>query len=140
MMSKTRYIALPFGAGLAYAPRAGQFITPAPRSYATPEHAQLANPTGRLYAAGLDEGADRLDILARYDDAYPLTIREYRCAGIGFRAEGALVLRDMGPGKPHRWATHWRNDQNGGYTGGNYFEDFEEAAKAHQEDVARSRC
>jgi hypothetical protein len=135
-IKEPRYVAFPFGAGLAYAPHAGQFVTPAPRSYKTAAHAQLANPTGRLYVCELDEENDRLDVVAQYG-SYPVTLQEVRAAGRGATAEGAIVLRDMGPREVHRWVIHYRNDQLGGYSGGNYFEDYATAVAAFAEDAAR---
>jgi hypothetical protein len=124
-MQQPLYVAFPFGAGLAYAPHAGQFVSPAPRTYKDPAHAQLANPTGRLYVCEIGEG-ERLDVVAALD-AYPLDLLEVKVPGVGAQAEGAVVLRDMGPRAVHRWATHFRNDQSGGYHGGDYFETYARA-------------
>lgn len=141
-MSEPRYIAFPFGAGLAYAPHVGNTISPAPRSYASPAHAQLANPTGRLYV-GEDESAPMLDdnsqfVVVAQCDVYPLDLLEVRVPGFGSQAEGAEVLRDMGPRAPHRWATHFRNDQLGGYHGGDYFETWEEAVAGFEKRAAKT--
>lgn len=130
------YVAFPFGAGLAYAPHAGDMVSPAPRTYKTPAAAQLANPTGRLYVCEMSDNSDTLNVVARLD-AYPLELQEFRVPGIGATAEGAVVLRDMGPRTDHRWVTHFRNDQSGGYHGGSYFDDFSKAVAAFAEDAAR---
>lgn len=42
-------------------------------------------------------------------------------------APGAVVLRDMGADRAHRYVTHWRNEQDGGHYYGHYFADLEEA-------------
>ncbi len=136
-MSEPLYIAFPFGAGLAYAPHAGNTISPAPRSYLSPAHAQLANPLGRLYVGELAPDCDQFAVVARAD-VYPLDLLEIRVPGFGAQAEGAEVLRDMGPGKPHRWATHFRNDQLGGYHGGDYFDRWEEAVAAFEQRAAKT--
>lgn len=141
-MSEPRYISLPFGAGLAYAPHAGNTVSPAPRTYASPAHAQLANPTGRLYVGELVDvnAADdtaTLNVVARVD-CYPLDLLETLVPGYGAQAEGAEVLRDLGPGKPHRWSTHFRNDQLGGYHGGDYFDTWDEAVAGYQERAAKT--
>lgn len=115
----------------------GQFVTPARRTYADPAHAQLANPKGRLYVGTLDEAADRLEIDAQAA-VYPLDLLETRVPGFGAQAEGCEVLRDLGPGKLHRWAAHFRNDQCGGYHGGNYFDTWEEAVADFAERSART--
>lgn len=131
-MENTRYIAQADDARRA-AP--GQYITPAPRSYLTPAHAQLANPQGRVYVATLNEAEDRLEIEAQLD-CYPLDLLETKVPGFGAQAEGAEVLRDLGPGKPHRWSVHFRNDQLGGYHGGSYFDTWDEAVQGYAERAA----
>jgi hypothetical protein len=136
-MPKTpRYIAFPTGAGNAAARRAGEYIVPAPRSYLSAAHAQLANPTGKLYVCTLDEAADRLDVEAAAD-VYPVTLQEFRVPGIGASAEGAYVLRDFGPKAPNddRWVVHFRNDQLGGYSGGNYCRTLARALEVFREKV-----
>jgi len=151
-----RYITFPVrGAGEPFTPRTGQTIWPAPRTYSSPEHAQLANPAGCLYVGELvapdaltlakvqAEGGDvadyeGLDVVACADSFYPVTLREYRTAGVGCSAEGAYVLRDMGPRALHRWATHFRNDQCGGHHGGEYFSTFEAAAAGYLERVNKA--
>lgn len=133
-LKEPRYVAFPFGAGVAFAPHAGQFVLPAPRTYKTAAAAQLANPTGRLYVGEM--AGKRLDVIARYD-SYPLELQEFRVPGIGDKAEGAVVLRDMGPRADMRWAVHYRNDQLGGYGGGDYFADFPSALEAFAEDAAK---
>lgn len=134
-MNNTRYIAQHrFGAARA-AP--GQYITPAPRSYLSEVHAQLANPLGRVYVATLNEAEDRLEIEAQLD-CYPLDLLETKVPGFGAQAEGAEVLRDLGPGKDHRWSVHFRNDQLGGYHGGDYFDNWTEAVVAYTERAERT--
>lgn len=133
MINEPRYIAQ--GPG-GYYPAPGQFITPAPRTYKTAAHAQLANPKGRLYVGVLEEGADRLHIEAQAA-VYPVTLQEYRTPGLGAQAEGAVVLRDMGPRADRRWAVGFRNDQTGGCGGNDYFDDFPAALEAFAEDAAK---
>jgi hypothetical protein len=131
-MPKTpRYIALgPAG----YTAGPGQYVTPAPRSYLSEAHAQLANPKGRLYVATLDEENDRLLIEAQAD-VYPVTLQEFRVPGIGASAEGAYVLRDFGPKTDDRWVVHFRNDQLGGYSGGSYCRTLARALEVFREKV-----
>jgi hypothetical protein len=136
MPKEPLYVSFPFGAGLAYAPHAGNTITPAPRAYRDPAHAQLANPAGRLYVVEIE--GETMTVVARYD-GYPLTLQAVREPGFGAGAEGSVVLRDLGPAHRdgHRYVTHWRNDQVGGHGGGNYHatlasavEDFTDRIKA----------
>lgn len=142
MVKAPLYVSFPFGAGLAYAPHAGNTVSPAPRTYGSAEHAQLANPKGRLYVVEKveDEHVPELDQIAVIAQAavYPLDLLETRVPGFGAQAEGAEVLRDMGPGKPHRWVCHWRNDQLGGYSDGDYFDTWDEAVAAFAERSART--
>lgn len=109
MPPEPRYISQGPG-GLFAGP--GQFVTPAPRTYASAEAAQLANPKGRLYVGELD--GDRLNIVAQAA-VYPLDLLELRVPGYGAQADGAEVLRDMGPREERRWQVGFRNDQVGGF-------------------------
>lgn len=135
-----RYVAYPFGVGTAY-PREGNTVSPAPRTYGTAMHAQLSCPAGRVYI-GHDssdpeiEGHDQFTLDERFTN-YPMDLMEVRVPGIGATAEGAVVLRDMGPTAHHRWATHYRNDQLGGYSGGAYYGEFSRAVEGFAEVVAR---
>lgn len=133
MINEPRYLSQ--GPG-GYFPGPGQFITPAPRTYKSAAAAQLANPQGRLYVGVLEDGADKLHIEAQAA-FYPLELQEFRVPGVGDKAEGAVVLRDMGPRADRRWAIHYRNDQLGGYGGGAYFDDFADALEAFAEDAAK---
>lgn len=134
--TETRYVAFPTGAGNAAARHAGQYITPAPRSYRSPEHAQLANPLGKLYVCTLNTVGDTLTVEA-VADFYPVTLYETRVPGYGAQAEGAVVLRDFGPKVDDRWVTHFRNDQSGGYHGGRYCSNYADAVGDFAEASAR---
>jgi hypothetical protein len=131
-MPKTpRYIAQGPG-GYIVAP--GQYVTPARRSYLSAEHAQLANPKGRLYVCTLDEENNRLAVEAAAD-LYPITLQEVRVPGIGAQADGAWVLLDLGPRKDMRWAVSFRNDQVGGRGNSDYCETLAEACAAFAKRV-----
>jgi hypothetical protein len=138
-----RFVAFPFGAGLAYAPHEGNTVSPAPRSYRDAVHAQLANPTGRLYTVEdtsdpTIEDHSQINVLARAD-CYPLDLLETKVPGVGCNAEGAWTLRDLGPRtEGHRWVTHFRNDQLGGYHNGDYFDTFDDAVRGFAERSAKA--
>jgi hypothetical protein len=61
---------------------------------------------------------------------------EYRFRGDGCQAPGALVVRDLGEGRAHRFVVHFRNDQDSERTGrpcyyfGDYCETLAEALEA----------
>jgi hypothetical protein len=67
------------------------------------------------------------------------TLREHHTPGGGATAPGAVVLRDLGTDRLHRYATHWRNDQDGGFYWGHYFKEDElgDANRDFDERAAR---
>lgn len=116
------------------------------RVYPHPHHAQLANPLGELFVlepVGKDEHGDMTHrVVARLE--YPVTLLEERVIGIGAQAEGAYVLRDFGPraSAGRRWVVHFRNDQVGGFSGGQYSDNLPDALANFDEkaDRERQRC
>lgn len=137
-MEKTRYIALTATGG-----HVGTEVQA--RTYAHPEHAAMACPKGRVYVASLiaeatydqpdPAGRERVKIEAQM--SYPLTLQAVRVPGLGAQAEGAFVLRDLGPGHAHRWAVQFRNDQCGGYGNSQYHDDYGQACADFAETAAR---
>lgn len=132
---ETRYLSQP-GVGAASRVAPGQFVTPAPRSYKSARHAQIAFPQGRVYVCELDETADALHVVAKVE--YPLTLAETPVVGRGASAEGCYVLRDLGPDATHRYVTHFRNDQMGGYHDGGYFQNLDTAVADYGAHVTRA--
>lgn len=65
------------------------------------------------------------------DAQYPI-LKEHNFPKRGMTAKGSVVLRDLGEGRPHRYATHWRNEgepNNVFHVYGHYFADLGEAEK-----------
>lgn len=61
---------------------------------------------------------------------FPRVLREKGFAKRGACAPGSVVLRDLGPDRPHRYVTHWRNEEKADnifHTQGHYFQDLLEA-------------
>lgn len=118
------------------------------RVYPLMHHAQLANPLGTLFLLtphGKDEHGDTVHtVQGPLSDAYPVTLLEERVIGIGAQAEGAYVLRDFGPKASggRRWVVHFRNDQLGGFSGGQYADNLPDALANFDEkaDRERQRC
>lgn len=109
------------------------------RVYTDATHAQLANPTGCLYevleAGGEDPYRPDVNVFAKRDSLYPLTLQEFRVIGHGAQAEGAWVLLDLGPGDDLRWCVAFRNDQTGGRANSDYCETPADAMARLQERI-----
>lgn len=65
------------------------------------------------------------------------TLRESPTPRAPATCAGAVVLRDLGEDRAHRYATHWRNDDLGGYIWGHYFESLDEAEADYNARVKR---
>lgn len=63
------------------------------------------------------------------------TILEHATPRTAGTCAGAIVLRNVGGYMP--FATHWRNDDLGGFIWGHYFKDIEEARADYEARCAR---
>jgi len=68
--------------------------------------------------------------------ARPALIAEQSFPARQHRPPMTLVLRDMGPEEGHRFVTHWRNDQVGGYYKGTYGATLAEGLAAFDAQLA----
>lgn len=64
-------------------------------------------------------------------------IKEYRMAGDGIQAPGAIVIRRLEHNKRHPYVVHFRNDQCGGYCDGDYCENYLDAWEAYDRKCKR---
>lgn len=65
-----------------------------------------------------------------------ITIREYLMKSDGVQAQGAIVLRKR-EDKYHPYVVHFRNDQVGGYSNGDYCKGYFEALEAFRQKCKR---
>jgi len=65
-------------------------------------------------------------------------LREHKTPAAPATAPGAVVLRDLGDDHYHRYVTHWRNDEVGGYSTGHYFDNLPEAEADFLKRVERN--
>lgn len=69
---------------------------------------------------------------------YPRTLLSTATPARGCIVAGAVVLRDLGPSRDfHRYATHWRRDEDGSHHQGGYFDTVEEAADDYDARATR---
>jgi len=61
------------------------------------------------------------------------TILEHKTTATMGTPPGAVVLRHNPENTLHPYVTHWRNDQDGGYYLGHYFETLGEAVEDYKE-------
>lgn len=73
-------------------------------------------------------------------DTFPQVLAAQHFPGRGATAPGSVVLRDLGPTAPHRYATHFRNEEDPAkpyHVLGHYFTEDE---KADAQADFRKRC
>lgn len=66
-----------------------------------------------------------------------ITLKAQSFKGNGIQAPGTVVLRDKGESSLHRYVTHRRNDQVGGYYHGHYFDSYADAFEDYTARCAR---